>query len=178
MPTNAASVIKETSALGIAMVIAESVDGAYRPVGAVSTIHEAREIAASDIGRRMRRLGHGDDPMCPARYRVWAQTDGGEYAVVAEIASPTPPAPPLGQEGAGRPSDCCPGSTPVRDVGHLEKQRPSALDEIHQTRERVNGNVINIASGKSKKRKTLYTIGYENLTVARLKRLISRYSIS
>jgi hypothetical protein len=51
------------------------------------TIREAREIAASDMRRRMLRLDQGSDPMCPARYLVWAQGDGGEYATVAEIES-------------------------------------------------------------------------------------------
>ena len=50
-----------------------------------STIREAREIAASDMRRRTHRLGQGSDPMCPARYLVWAQGDGGEYATVDEI---------------------------------------------------------------------------------------------
>lgn len=77
--------IAETADLGIGMLIAESEDGAYQPVGAVSTIREGREIAASDMRRRMHRLDQGSDPMCPARYLVWAQGDGGEYATVAEI---------------------------------------------------------------------------------------------
>ena len=78
-------VITEATDLGIGMLIAESEDGAYQPVGAVSTIREGREIAASDMRRRMHRLDQSSDPMCPARYLVWAQGDGGEYATVAEI---------------------------------------------------------------------------------------------
>jgi hypothetical protein len=78
-------VIGETTDLGIGMLIAESEDGAYEPVGAVSTIREGREIAASDMRRRMHRPEQGGDPMCPARYLIWAQVDGGEYATVAEI---------------------------------------------------------------------------------------------
>jgi hypothetical protein len=77
--------IAETTDLGIGMLIAESEEGTYQPVGAVSTIREAREIAASDMRRRMDRLDQGSDPMCPARYLVWAQGDGGEYSTVAEI---------------------------------------------------------------------------------------------
>ena len=78
-------VIRETTDLGIGFLIAESEDGAYQPVGAVTTISEAREIAASDMCLRMDRLDQGSDPMCPARYLVWARGDGGEYATVAEI---------------------------------------------------------------------------------------------
>jgi hypothetical protein len=87
-PTSrSARVISETADLGIDLLIAESEDGTYQPVGAVMTIREAREIAASDMRRRMFRLDQGSDPMCPARYLVWAQGDGGEYATVAEIES-------------------------------------------------------------------------------------------
>jgi len=78
-------VITETTDLRIGMLIADSEDGAYQPVGAVSTIREAREIAASDMGHRILRFEQGGDPMCPARYLVWAQGDGGEYATVAEL---------------------------------------------------------------------------------------------
>jgi hypothetical protein len=77
--------ITETTDLGIGLLIAESEDGDYQPIGAVMTIREAREIAANDIRRRMHRLEQGSDPMCPARYLVWAQGDGGEYSTVAEI---------------------------------------------------------------------------------------------
>ena len=78
-------VIGETTDLGIGFLIAESEDGAYQPVGAVMTIREAREIAAGDMRRRMSRLDQGSDPICPARYLVWAQGGGGEYAAVVEI---------------------------------------------------------------------------------------------
>ena len=77
--------IGETTDLGIGFLIAESEDGAYQPVGAVTTILEAREIAASDMCLRMDRLEQGSDPMCPTRYLVWARGDRGEYATVAEI---------------------------------------------------------------------------------------------
>ncbi len=83
-PRNARA-MSETTDLGIGVLIAESDEGTYQPVGAVMTIREAREIAAADMRRRMYRLDQGSDPMCPARYLVWAQGDGGEYATVAEI---------------------------------------------------------------------------------------------
>jgi hypothetical protein len=85
MANNGRRTITETTDLGIGFLVAESEDGAYQPVAAVSTIGEGREIASSDMRRRMYRLDQGSDPMCPARYLVWAQGDGGEYATVAEI---------------------------------------------------------------------------------------------
>jgi hypothetical protein len=85
MPHTQQRTLTETTDLGIGLLVAESEDGEYQPVGAVATLREAREIAVSDMRRRMHRLDQGSDPMCPARYLVWAQGDGGEYATVAEI---------------------------------------------------------------------------------------------
>jgi hypothetical protein len=79
------AVIAETTDLGIGMLIAESEDGAYQPVAAVSTIREAREMANSDMRARMHRMEKGDEPMYPARYLVWARGDRGEFTSVAEI---------------------------------------------------------------------------------------------
>lgn len=80
-------IITETTDLGTGLLVAESEDGAYQPVGAVATIREAREIAASDKRGRVLRLNKGSEPMCPARYMVWARGDSGEFAIVAEIAT-------------------------------------------------------------------------------------------
>jgi hypothetical protein len=77
--------ITETTDLGIALLIAESEDGAYEPVGTVSAIREAREIADNDMRRCMRQLGAGSDPMYPFQYRVWARSDEGKYSSVAEF---------------------------------------------------------------------------------------------
>ncbi len=77
--------ITETTDLGIGMLIAEAEDGTYQPVGAVSTIGEGREFAASDLRGRMTRLEKGSEPICPARYLVRARRDGGGYETVAEI---------------------------------------------------------------------------------------------
>jgi hypothetical protein len=41
--------IKDDTELGMAIVVAEFGDGNYQPVGAVVSINEAREIAASDM---------------------------------------------------------------------------------------------------------------------------------
>ena len=85
MPHTQQRTLTETADLGIGLLVAESEDGEYQPVGAVATLREAREFAVSDMRRRMHRLDQGSDPMCPARYLVWAQGDGGEYAPVVEI---------------------------------------------------------------------------------------------
>jgi hypothetical protein len=78
-------VISESTELGIGFLIAESEDGAYEPVGAVATIREAREIADSDMRRRMQQLETGSEPMYPFRYRVWAQGAEGKLSSVAEF---------------------------------------------------------------------------------------------
>jgi hypothetical protein len=67
------------------MLIAESEDGAYEPVAAVSAIREAREMADSDMRGRISRFERGEEPMYAARYRVWARSDRGDFATVAEI---------------------------------------------------------------------------------------------
>jgi hypothetical protein len=77
--------ITETTDLGIGMLIAEAVDGAYEPVAPVSTMREAREMADHDLRRRMADLESGGEPMCPTLYRVWARNDRGEFSSVAEI---------------------------------------------------------------------------------------------
>jgi hypothetical protein len=83
MPRNGKRTITDNTDLGIGMLIAESEDGSYQR--AVSTISEGREIAAGDMCRRMQHLEQGGDPVCPARYLVWAQGDGGGYETVADI---------------------------------------------------------------------------------------------
>ena len=71
--------IKDDTELGMAILVAEFDDGNYQPVAAVVSINEAREIAASDVRGRMRRLEHGGTPACPERYIVWAQGMDGDY---------------------------------------------------------------------------------------------------
>jgi hypothetical protein len=87
MPRNEKRTITENTDLGIGMLIAEAEDGTYQPIAAVVNISEGRELAASDMRRRMHRLEQGSDPICPARYLVWAQGNDGTYATVAEIAA-------------------------------------------------------------------------------------------
>lgn len=85
MPRNEKRTITENTDLGIGMLILESEDGVYQPVASVSTISEGREMAVSDMRRRMQLSERGSDPLCPARYLVWAQGDGGGYETVAVI---------------------------------------------------------------------------------------------
>jgi hypothetical protein len=65
------------------MLIAEDDAGGYLPIGPVSTISEAHEIAREDLRSRMLERGSGE-PCCPAVYKVWAQGLDG-YAVAAEF---------------------------------------------------------------------------------------------
>jgi hypothetical protein len=81
--------LKDDTDLGIAMLIAETEDGDYEPVGTVATINEAREIARDDMARRMRRLEGGSEPTCPATYKVWARDYQGEYAIACQIEAAT-----------------------------------------------------------------------------------------
>jgi hypothetical protein len=82
---NANRVVSETVELGIGFLVAEAEDGAYMPLSPVSTIAEARELASCDLSARMRELETDGEPMCPARYVVWARRQLGAYAIVAEI---------------------------------------------------------------------------------------------
>jgi hypothetical protein len=77
--------INETTELGIGILVAESENGAYEPVAPVSTIREATDMASGDLRRRMDSLENGSEPLCPARHRVWARDDRGEFTSVAEI---------------------------------------------------------------------------------------------
>lgn len=69
------------------MLIAESEDGQYLPIGIVSTLREAREFARDDFGRRTQLVENGGSPFCPSAYSVWAQTTAG-YQRVFQITDP------------------------------------------------------------------------------------------
>ena len=76
--------------LGLAMLILEDEEGNHEPVAVASTINEAKELAESDLRRRMRRLERGDDPgLCPYTYKVWAQGIDGDYRIAFEITDLT-----------------------------------------------------------------------------------------
>ena len=78
-------VLSETTDLDAGFLISESEDSIYQPVGGVAPVGEAREIAAGDLRNRMADLEEGREPMCPARYVVWARRQLGKHVVVAEI---------------------------------------------------------------------------------------------
>ena len=78
----------DTTNLGLAMLIAESEDGQYAPVGVVASIGEAREIAESDLKNRSRRLKRDQDPgLCPYTYKVWANGIDGDYRIAVELTA-------------------------------------------------------------------------------------------
>ena len=85
MANGKTSEIKDDANLGLAMLIAEFDGGSYQPVAPVSSISEAREIAASDMRARTKELERGGEPTCPERYVVWAQGLDGSYRQVKEI---------------------------------------------------------------------------------------------
>ena len=79
--------INDDTELGLAMLIAESEDGRYEPVGVVISINEAREVAAGDMRGRRRDLEQGDTPLCPYEYKVWAPGIDGGYRVAGTFAA-------------------------------------------------------------------------------------------
>ena len=77
--------ITDATDLGLAMLIAESEDGQYEPVAVVANVGEAREVAQQDLRSRMDRLEHGESPLCPYVYKVWARGIDGDYRIAYEI---------------------------------------------------------------------------------------------
>ena len=77
--------IKDSTDLGLAMLIAESEDGQYEPVAVVANVGEAREVAQHDLRSRMDRLEHRESPLCPYEYKVWARGIDGDYRIAYEI---------------------------------------------------------------------------------------------
>jgi hypothetical protein len=72
--------------LGLALLIVEDEQGHYEPVANVSTINEAKELAAQDSRRRRERLERDEDPgLCPHSYKLWARGSDGEFRVACEI---------------------------------------------------------------------------------------------
>jgi hypothetical protein len=65
--------IRETTDLGLAMLIIEDDAGGYEPIGVVATLSEAREIAEGDFRIRLEELERGGSPMAPAIYKVFAR---------------------------------------------------------------------------------------------------------
>jgi hypothetical protein len=79
--------IADETYLGIAILVAEGADGGYEPVGPVSTVAEAREIAEFDLRMRMRAQERGQETFCPAGYAVWARGIKGHYRIAARLDS-------------------------------------------------------------------------------------------
>ena len=101
--------ITEETDLGIAVLIAESEDGGYEPVGPVSTVVEAREIAASDLRVRMKAQERGQETFCPDVYAVWAR--GASMAITASphgstARSSEPPNVPVARQRERRAGRC------------------------------------------------------------------------
>ena len=72
--------------LGLALLVVEDEDGRYQPVATVSTINEAKHVAADDFLRRRKRLERDEDPgLCPYSYKFWARGTDGEFRVACEI---------------------------------------------------------------------------------------------
>jgi hypothetical protein len=85
--------LTETTELGLAMLIAEDEECRYQPLAVVASIREAREIAASDLAGRMRRLERGEDPgSCPYEYKVWPNGIDGEYRIAITLPASNLPA--------------------------------------------------------------------------------------
>ncbi len=74
--------IQPNKQLGLAMLIVEDEERNYEPVATVSTIGEAREIAAYNLEMRLQQTEQGEDVLCPFRYKVWAQGGGGTFQIV------------------------------------------------------------------------------------------------
>ncbi|MGA7410352.1 MAG: hypothetical protein WBW33_07690 [Bryobacteraceae bacterium] len=78
--------LKNDTELGLALLIAENEEGHYEPVAHVSTINEAKELAADDLRRRRERLERDEDPrLCPCTYKLWAHGIEGDFRVACEI---------------------------------------------------------------------------------------------
>lgn len=91
-PAGFAIPLTDNTDLGLAMLIAESEDGQYEPIGVVATIGEAREIAESNLRGKMRRLERDADPgLCPYTYKVWATGIDGDYRIAIELPATSLP---------------------------------------------------------------------------------------
>ena len=51
-----------TLSLGLGMLIAESEEGTYEPIGVVGSVDEAKELAAANMAGRMRSVEKGKLP--------------------------------------------------------------------------------------------------------------------
>ena len=77
--------VQEDTELGSGILIADFGDVGYQPVGIVTSISEARELADDDLRRRTRDLEAGGEPQCPETYIIWARGQEGEYRELKRI---------------------------------------------------------------------------------------------
>lgn len=66
------------------ILIAESEEGQYEPIGEAVTCDEAQELAASDMARRKREQEDGNTPMCAYLYNLWGRCADGGYVIAAD----------------------------------------------------------------------------------------------
>ena len=82
---NANQVVDENVELGFgSLLVAEDEEGGYEPVALVSTLREARELAAEDFRSRLADVENGESPLCPDRYAIWVRRSAG-YTVLTAI---------------------------------------------------------------------------------------------
>ena len=82
---NGKKAIDESAELGFgSLLVVEDEAGGYQPVALVSTLREARELAASDFRLRLRDVESGKDSLCPERYAIWVIRPAG-YEVLSVI---------------------------------------------------------------------------------------------
>jgi hypothetical protein len=75
----------DTTDLSLAMLIAESEEGAYEPLAVVSTLAEAREIAQCDFRGRMPAPDNDGSRLCPVAYKIWARGIDGDHRIAGVI---------------------------------------------------------------------------------------------
>jgi hypothetical protein len=77
--------VEDYAELGFgSLLVAEDEEGGYEPVALVSTLREARELAAEDFRFRLADVENGKDTLCPARYATWVRRSAG-YTVLTAI---------------------------------------------------------------------------------------------
>ncbi len=82
---NANQAVDESRELGFgSLLVAEDEEGGYEPVALVSTLREARELAAEDFRTRLADVENGESPLCPDRYAIWVRRSAG-YTVLTAI---------------------------------------------------------------------------------------------
>ncbi|MGA7416204.1 MAG: hypothetical protein WBW33_37385 [Bryobacteraceae bacterium] len=77
-----AAPLENDTDLSLALLIVEDEERHHEPVANVSTISEAKGLAADDLRRRRERLERDEDPgLCPYTYKLYARGTDGEFRV-------------------------------------------------------------------------------------------------